>query len=84
MAEVVENSTRYWTPEDVQAMVIYLRGLPAQSSGYKIRAAVPPVSTDSRGRRLFVQACTGCHLLDGEGRQSPWAALRGDRSTRES
>jgi mono/diheme cytochrome c family protein len=41
-------------------------------------------STDTRGRRLFVQACTGCHLLDGEGRQSPWAALRGDHSTRES
>jgi mono/diheme cytochrome c family protein len=84
MAEVVENSTRYLTPEDIQAMVIYLRGLPAQSSGYKIRAAAPLASIDSRGRRLFVQACTGCHLLDGEGRQSPWAALRGDRSTRES
>ncbi len=84
MAEVVENSTRYLTPEDIQAMVIYLRGLPAQSSGYKIQAAAPLASTDSRGRRLFVQACTGCHLLDGEGRQSPWAALRGDRSTRES
>ena len=84
MAEVVENSTRYLTPEDIQAMVIYLRGLPAQSSGYKVQAAAPPASTDSRGRRLFVQACTGCHLLDGEGRQSPWAALRGDRSTRES
>jgi mono/diheme cytochrome c family protein len=84
MAEVVENSTRYLTAEDVQAMVSYLRGLPAQSSGYKIQAAAPLAPTDSRGRRLFVQACTGCHLLDGEGRQSPWAALRGDRSTRES
>jgi mono/diheme cytochrome c family protein len=84
MADVVENSTRYLTPEDIQAMVIYLRGLPAQSGGYKIQAAAPPASMDSRGRRLFVQACTGCHLLDGEGRQSPWAALRGDRSTRES
>jgi mono/diheme cytochrome c family protein len=84
MADVVENSTRYLTPEDIQAMVIYLRGLPAQSGGYQIQAAAPPASTDSRGRRLFVQACTGCHLLDGEGRQSPWAALRGDRSTRES
>jgi mono/diheme cytochrome c family protein len=84
MAEVVENSTRYLTPEDIRAMVIYLRSLPAQRSGYKTQAAAPLASTDSRGRRLFVQACTGCHLLDGEGRQSPWAALRGDRSTHES
>jgi mono/diheme cytochrome c family protein len=84
MAEVVENSTRYFTPEDVQAVVIYLRGLPAQSSGYGTQAAAPSTTTDTRGRLLFVQACTGCHLLDGEGRQSAWAALRGDHSTRES
>jgi mono/diheme cytochrome c family protein len=84
MAEVVENSTRYLTPEDVHAMVIYLRSLPAQSSGDEIPAAAPLTSTDTRGRLLFVQACTGCHLMDGEGRQSAWAALRGDHSTRES
>jgi mono/diheme cytochrome c family protein len=84
MAEVVGNSTRHLTPEDVQAMVIYLRRLPAQSSGYEIQAAAPLTSTETRGRLLFVQACTGCHLLDGGGRQSAWAALRGDHSTRES
>jgi mono/diheme cytochrome c family protein len=84
MAEVVENSTRYLTDEDVQAIVSYLRGLPAQRSGYKVPAAAPLTSIDRRGRLLFVQACTGCHLLDGEGRQSAWAALRGDHSARES
>jgi mono/diheme cytochrome c family protein len=84
MAEVVENSTRHLTPEDIKAMVIYLRSLPPQSSGYEIQAAAPSTSTDTRGRLLFVQACTGCHLLDGEGRQSAWAALRGDHSMRES
>jgi mono/diheme cytochrome c family protein len=83
MAEVVENSTRYLTPEDVRTMVMYLRSLPAQSSGYEIQAAAPLTSTDTRGRLLFVQACTGCHLLDGEGRQSDWAALRGDHGARE-
>jgi len=84
MAEVVENSTSYLTPEDVQAMVTYLRGVPPQSNGYETQAAVPLTSTDTRGRLLFVQACTGCHLLDGEGRQSAWAALRGDHGARES
>ncbi|MDB6084994.1 MAG: alcohol dehydrogenase [Gammaproteobacteria bacterium] len=83
MADVVENSTRYLTPQDVQAMVIYLRGLPARSSGYQVPAAAPLASTGTRGRLLFVQACTGCHLLDGEGRQSAWAALRGAHSARE-
>jgi mono/diheme cytochrome c family protein len=84
MAEVVENSTRYLTPDDIEAMVVYLRGIPTQRGRSEIQAPAPLASTDTRGRRLFVQACTGCHLLDGEGRQSPWAALRGDHSTRES
>jgi mono/diheme cytochrome c family protein len=84
MAEVVENSTRYLTAEDLQAMVTYLRDLPAQGIGYKVPAAAPLTSIDTRGRLLFVQACTGCHLLDGEGRQSAWAALRGDHSASES
>jgi mono/diheme cytochrome c family protein len=30
---------------------------------------------DPLGERLFVQACAGCHLTSGDGRQSPWAAL---------
>jgi len=59
MAEVVENSTSYLTPEDVQAMVTYLRGVPPQSNGYETPAAVALTSTDTRGRLLFVQACTG-------------------------
>lgn len=84
MAEVVENSTRYLTPEDIQAMVMYLRGLPAQRGESAVQVRVAESPTNTRGRRLFAQACTGCHLLNGEGRQSPWASLRGDHSTRDS
>ena len=38
-------------------------------------------SSDSVGARVFAQACAGCHLPDGSGRQSSWAALGGDHST---
>lgn len=41
-------------------------------------------SPDSMGARVFSQACAGCHLPDGSGRQSPWAALGGDNSTGDS
>src|ERR1700690_1118375 len=50
----------------------------------EVHARVPAAETDQRGSRLFAQACTGCHLLNGEGRQSPWASLRGDHSIRDS
>ena len=35
------------------------------------------LTDDMLGQRLFQQACAGCHLPNGDGRQSHWAALRG-------
>lgn len=82
MAEAVEYSLRHLSPEDVHAMVTYLRGVPAQPDGPPaILTGAPPVAPNALGARLFVQACAGCHLPDGDGRQSPWAALRGSHTT---
>jgi mono/diheme cytochrome c family protein len=36
------------------------------------------VTVDALGSQIFDEACAGCHLPNGEGRQSPWASLRGD------
>jgi mono/diheme cytochrome c family protein len=81
MAEAVGYSLRYLKPEDVHAMVVYLRGVPAQPDGPPaVQAGSPVAPTDPLGPRLFVDACAGCHLPDGSGRQEPWAALRGARS----
>jgi mono/diheme cytochrome c family protein len=81
MAEVVENSLRYLTPQDIRAMTTYLRAVPAQSDGPPVvKAAQPAPPTDGLGAHLFEQACAGCHLPSGDGRQSPWAALRGFHS----
>ena len=78
MAEVVEDSLQYLTPEDIHAMVTYLRGVTAQAS----TSVVPIPNADSKpldaqGSRLFADACAGCHLPSGGGRQSKWAALAG-------
>jgi mono/diheme cytochrome c family protein len=82
MAEVVTDSLRYLTPEDIQAIAIYLRSVPAQPDGPVVVAAngAPQIDPDGLGPRLFAQACQGCHLLNGTGRQSPWAALAGAQS----
>jgi mono/diheme cytochrome c family protein len=82
LAEAVEYGLRYLTPEDIKAIVVYLRGVPAQPDGPPaVQAGAPVAAPDSLGARLFVQACAGCHLPSGDGRQSPWAALRGARTT---
>jgi mono/diheme cytochrome c family protein len=81
MAEVVGYSLRYLKPEDIHAVVTYLRGVPAQPDGPPApQDGAPLAATDTLGPRLFVQACAGCHLPSGDGRQSPWAALRGSHT----
>ena len=45
MAEVVEDSLRYLTPEDIHAMVVYLRAVPAQPDGpAQVQANGTPVA----------------------------------------
>ncbi len=81
MAEVVGFSLRHLTPEDIHAMVTYLRGVaPLQDGPPAVQPGAPLPAADTLGPRLFVQACAGCHLPNGDGRQSPWASLRGSHS----
>jgi mono/diheme cytochrome c family protein len=79
MAQAVENSLRYLTPSDIGAMITYLRAIPGQVDGpAAVVADTPAVTLDPLGARIFGEACAGCHLPNGEGRQSRWAGLLGD------
>ena len=86
MAEVVNHSLRHLTPEDIQAMVVYLKSVPAQPADVKRPEArslanQPPTESEHPlGQKLFAHACASCHQWDGSGRQSDYAALRGLRT----
>ena len=81
MSDVVEHSLRFLTPADIQAVAVYLQGSPARAEGI----ARPQVAVndgalatgDGLGRKVFVDACAGCHRLDGQGNQTPVATLTG-------
>jgi mono/diheme cytochrome c family protein len=81
MAEAVSYSLRYMTSADIHAMVVYLRDIPARDDGPLAVQPSSSVAIDPRGQQIFVEACAGCHLPSGKGRQSPWAALAGSHST---
>ena len=97
MAEVVENSLQYLTRHDVEALVAYLRKAPAppRESGTEVnvrpaRAAAsspwaPAVAETHAGlgRALFEDACASCHQWNGQGQQTPYAALIGDHSVND-
>jgi mono/diheme cytochrome c family protein len=82
MAEAVEDSLRYLTPADIHAIVVYLRAVPTQPGGPPAVQVngTPLAASDTLGPRLFQDACAGCHLPNGQGRQSAWAALGGSQS----
>ena len=81
MAEAITNSLRYMTPDDIRAMVTYLRDIPPQAQGPESAPPAPAAVADTAlGAHIFELACAGCHLPNGHGRQSPWAALAGDQS----
>ena len=81
MAEAVENSLRFLTADDIGAMVTYLRSIAPQPDGPPaVQAENPAPAADALGAHLFAQACQGCHLPDGSGRQSLWASLRGSHT----
>ena len=83
MYDVVHNSTRYLTADDAGAMVAYLiasRPTPqttAPAAPAATVAAAPPA-----GRNTYVQLCSACHGLDGQGIPHVAPPLRTNASLR--
>lgn len=98
MGEAVAHSLQFLAPPDVDALVAYLRSVPAQTGGRPIVVeadALPatastqsmPANSEllapSPGLQLFAGACASCHDWNGQGRESPYAALRGTRGVND-
>jgi mono/diheme cytochrome c family protein len=86
MGEAVDNSFSYLVPEDIRAVVAYLRTVPAIAST-DLPATLAPaaspspkdggLSADARGKTVFEGACVSCHGWTGESAISPFATLTG-------
>ncbi|MBS7455523.1 c-type cytochrome [Coralloluteibacterium stylophorae] len=85
MAEVVYSSLRALTPEDAQAMAVYLKDIPDRP-----RTAYAGIVGGTRagelaadGRRLYARHCAECHGADGRGRGLDYPPLAGNPSLAE-
>jgi mono/diheme cytochrome c family protein len=98
MGEAVEHSLQYLAADDTAALVTYLRGVPAQSGKAPVEvdpkapwataatAAAPAAGTaegHEAGLKLFASACASCHQWNGQGQQTPYAALLGSRGVND-
>jgi len=85
MGEAVDHSLSKLAPEDIKAIVAYLRSVPPIASPDlpATPAPVAPAShkegqtADARGKIVFQQACASCHGWSGESPVSPMATLTG-------
>jgi mono/diheme cytochrome c family protein len=98
MAEAVGNSLQYLTPSDIAALIGYLRVVAPQSGtpASEINIAVPAMAASTAwaperpdmqndlGARIFEGACAGCHQWNGQGQQTPYAALIGSQAANDS
>lgn len=94
MGEAVNDSLHYLTPNDIHAMVAYMRTVPPQGGEAGVNADPPalkasgpytPASTEqpTLGLQVFGSACASCHGWNGEGLEHPQAALRGSRTVND-
>ena len=86
MGEAVDHSFSRMAPEDIHAMVAYLRSVPAVASS-DLPATTAPAAPPSHkqgggaslaeGKRVFEGACVSCHGWTGESPITPVATLTG-------
>jgi mono/diheme cytochrome c family protein len=85
MGEAVDHSLSQLAPEDIRAIVAYLRSVPPTPSRDLPATTAPPapashkqgITADARGKMVFEGACVSCHGWRGESTISPMATLTG-------
>jgi mono/diheme cytochrome c family protein len=85
MGEAVDHSLSQLAPEDIRAIVAYLRSVPPTVSPDLPATLAPPApashkdgaTADARGKMVFEGACASCHSWTGESAISPMATLTG-------
>lgn len=79
MHMVVDLSTRHLTPEDHQALALYLMGEQPPAA-----VTAQPGKGSDAGRMLYLDQCAGCHARDGEGKPHVAVAMRGNATLRQA
>jgi mono/diheme cytochrome c family protein len=93
MGEAVDRSLSFLAPADTQAIVTYLRTVPALSSPREpaVRVSLAPASHkegvpagfDPLGKQVFEGACASCHSWSGRSMLTPYATLTGARAVND-
>jgi len=72
MTDVVNNSTQWMSDQDLAAIAVYLKSLPAVGALAPQRGPVDP-AVMAHGAQVYQNFCVACHLPNGRG-SAPWLA----------
>lgn len=77
MTEVVNNSSQYFTEQDLRAVAVYLKSLPGarddDGTPFQAGTGLTVSLSSNRGHLLYANHCLQCHGVNGQGR-APWLA----------
>jgi len=79
MGEVILGSTQYLSESDLDAMALYLQGLPQRSPPHPEQRRPEPALRE-HGAKLYDTHCAGCHGDSGQGAPGAYPALAGNRT----
>ena len=82
MAEVVYDSLQHLDVDELAAIAVYLKSLPATPPAAPNGRAVTPSTTSADARDLYQRSCAGCHGASGQGRAPLGPPLAGNRAVR--
>ncbi|QBP74767.1 c-type cytochrome [Herbaspirillum huttiense] len=84
MTEIVGRSLQYLNDEDINAMAVYLKSLPAQPLPAASTAAQPEPAEAERilkqGKKLYGELCVDCHGGKGQGSAPDYPPLAGNHA----
>jgi mono/diheme cytochrome c family protein len=88
MVQVIEDSTQYLNDDDLAAIAVYLKSLPARESAgaYAPRSFAAEISAQSirtgeparPGAGIYLSYCAKCHHADGQGEPRKYPRLAGN------
>jgi mono/diheme cytochrome c family protein len=92
MGEAVDQSFSQLVPEDIRALVAYLRSVPAIVASDLPSTLAPPApashkegeaTSNALGKKVFEGACASCHGWTGVSPVTPFATLTGARAVND-
>jgi mono/diheme cytochrome c family protein len=91
MGEAVDDSLSKMAPEDIKALALFVRSVPAQSSDLPAPRTTPaPAShregvavANASGKEVFQGACASCHDWTGTSAIIPYATFTGARAVND-